>query len=98
MVAQTCERFTMASYTHYAEATGQVIGSYRMGFELADRAGGATLRVSIEYVLPSGARRILGFAFGQAYARWCTRQMVQDAQTHFARLTVPAGSVTGDAA
>ncbi len=64
-----------------------VIGSYRMGFELTPRPDGTALRVSIEYLLPAaGLPRLLGRLFGGAYARWCTRQMVTDAQKHFARL------------
>lgn len=63
-----------------------VIGSYRMGFELTPRPAGTALRASIEYLRPAaGPPRFLGLLFGGAYARWCTRQMVTDAQRHFAR-------------
>jgi hypothetical protein len=63
-----------------------VIGRYKMGFELSPRPAGTMLRVFIEYLRPwSGLPRLLGLFFGGTYARWCTRQMVTDAQKHFAR-------------
>jgi hypothetical protein len=63
-----------------------VIGRYRMGFELTPNPAGTTLRVFIQYLRPaSGLPRLLGRFFGGTYARWCTRQMVSDAQKHFAR-------------
>ena len=61
-----------------------VIGHYRMGFELAPRGKGSLLRVFIEYALPE--KRFahgLGRWFGRYYARWCTRQMVDEAVKHF---------------
>lgn len=58
-----------------------VIGAYRMGFELTTDRVGSRLRVTIDYdVPPTGASRVLGKVFGRAYARWCTRQMVEDAR------------------
>jgi hypothetical protein len=61
-----------------------VIGAYRMGFDIAARGDASLLRVFIEYALPSrGVARWLGRAFGPAYARWCTRRMVQDAVARF---------------
>ena len=62
-----------------------VIGPYRMGFDL-DSVGGATkLRVAISYQLPArGVSRLLGQLFGQSYARWCVRQMAEDAQRSLA--------------
>jgi hypothetical protein len=54
-----------------------VIGAYRMGFELTAIRAGSNLRVTIDYDVPP---RILGRVFGHAYARWCTRQMVEDAR------------------
>jgi hypothetical protein len=54
-----------------------VIGAYRMGFELTPDRAGSSLRVTIEYDVPPG---VLGRIFGRAYARWCTRQMVEDAR------------------
>jgi hypothetical protein len=61
-----------------------VIGHYRMGFELSPQGNGSMLRVFIEYALPErGLARWLGHLFGRYYARWCTRQMVDDAVKHF---------------
>lgn len=61
-----------------------VIGRYRMGFALRPDGTSARLRVAIDYELP--AKRIphlLGRLFGRSYAKWCTRQMVRDAQHSF---------------
>lgn len=61
-----------------------VIGHYRMGFEIAARGESATLRVFIDYALPEApATRWLGQIFGNAYARWCTTRMTDDAARHF---------------
>ena len=61
-----------------------VIGHYRMGFELSAQGNASMLRVFIEYALPERApARWLGRLFGRYYARWCTRQMVDDAVEHF---------------
>ena len=66
-----------------------VIGHYRMGFELSPQGNGSMLRVFIEYALPErGLARWLGRLFGRYYARWCTRQMVDDAVKRFE--TLPA--------
>ena len=61
-----------------------VIGHYRMGFELSAYESGSLLGVFIEYRLPARAPASwLGRLFGPYYARWCTRQMVDDAVKHF---------------
>ena len=62
-----------------------VIGSYRMGFTVTRTVGGSSLRVTIDYALPTtGVSRVLGWAFGRTYAKWCTRRMVQDVEHMFA--------------
>lgn len=71
------------------ETVGQprllVIGSYRMGFDLTPDGSNPRLRVAIDYDLPAyGIPWLLGQLFGRGYAKWCTRQMVQDAQHSFA--------------
>ncbi len=60
-----------------------VIGSYEMGFELSAEAEGSALRVWIDYEPP--ARGIGKFVpgLGDAYARWCVRQMASDAMRAF---------------
>ena len=61
-----------------------VVGHFRMGFELSAQGNASMLRVFIEYALPERApARWLGRLFGRYYARWCTRQMVDDAVEHF---------------
>lgn len=62
-----------------------VIGRYQMGFALTPTEEGATqLHVDIEYELPArGLARLLGRLFASVYAKWCTEQMVTEAQRHF---------------
>ena len=61
-----------------------VIGSYRMGYEIAPKGQSSQLRVFIDYALPDGPiSHWLGRLFGNFYARWCTQRMVNDAATHF---------------
>ena len=63
-----------------------VIGAYRMEFDLEPMAGGSKLRVAIDYALPdSGFGRVLGRLFAPAYARWCTKRMVDDAVGYFSQ-------------
>jgi uncharacterized protein YndB with AHSA1/START domain len=57
-----------------------VIGSYRMGFDLEPTGATTKLRVSIDYLLPAkGMSRLFGLMFAAMYARWCVRQMAEDA-------------------
>ncbi len=61
-----------------------VIGLYRMGFDLESIGATSRLRVAIDYQLPNkGMSRLLGRMFGRAYAKWCARQMAEDAQRYF---------------
>lgn len=58
-----------------------VIGAYRMGFEITTEVGGCAVRVFLDYAKPrAGVSRWLAALFGGAYARWCTRRMVNEAQ------------------
>ena len=80
-------------------ARGRAVGSRiamfgrAFGFRLALEEvvtvpGAAKLRVVIDYALPdTGAGRVLGRLFGPAYARWCTRRMVDDAIEYFSAPT-----------
>ena len=72
-----------------------VIGAYEMNFDLKPMSGGTRLTVSIRYDLPPrGFPRFLSLLFHRAYARWCTKKMVIDAQRHFSALVaspVPSG-------
>src|SRR5512138_873121 len=63
-----------------------IIGAYRMGFELAPLSDQCQLRVFIDYSLPkSGFPRLLGHLLARWYAKWCTNQMLIDAQKRFSR-------------
>lgn len=59
-----------------------VIGSCRMGFELARRDEGTTFRVFIDYEWPR-RRRWLGRLLGGLYARWCVNQMAAGVEYRF---------------
>ena len=60
-----------------------VIGPYRMGFETAPAGERSRLRVFIEYELPRGPARVLGWLLGPPYARWCVLRMLNDAARSF---------------
>ena len=61
-----------------------VIGDYRMGFEIRPLASSVSLRVFIDYALPTKfPGSALGPLLGAFYARWCTASMAQDAANHF---------------
>jgi hypothetical protein len=79
---------TLKAWETLGEPQLLVIGAYRMGFRIAAEGGGSLLAVSIEYALP--AHGWLGRLLGPAYARWCCRRMVRDAQEAFA----PDGAAT----
>ena len=62
----------------------QVMAQYRMGFELTSRGDSSLVRVFIDYSLPTNAPGSwLGRLLGGVYARWCTKQMADDAARHF---------------
>jgi hypothetical protein len=63
-----------------------VIGSYRMGFEIAAREGGSRLTVFIDWNDPPAPWLWLGRLLGPAYARWCARSMANGAADHFRSL------------
>lgn len=70
---------------HTVAAHLLVIGQYRLGFELAEAPAGSRLRVRIDYDLPRGPARLLGWLLAGTYARWCVRSMVADAKRYFER-------------
>ena len=59
-----------------------VIGHYKMGFEIIPQAEHSSLRVFIDYDLPT-ANVWLGRLFGNFYARWCVAQMIKGVSDHF---------------
>jgi hypothetical protein len=57
-----------------------VIAGYCMDLALDEVDGETSVRVRIEYDLPtSGWQRLVGALLGHAYARWCVDRMVEDA-------------------
>lgn len=63
-----------------------VVGPYRMAFDLESVGTASKLRVAIDYLAPTkGIPQLLGRMFGRAYAKWCVRQMAEDAQRSFER-------------
>ena len=61
-----------------------VMAHYRMGFELTPSGDASMARVFIGYSLPVTAPGSwLGRLLGGVYARWCTKQMADDAANHF---------------
>lgn len=70
--------------------------SYRMGFSIDQAGSGSRLTVFIDYALPpSGVGRVLGLLFGDWYARWCVRSMLNTAASHFRdHRPIPSGLST----
>ena len=61
-----------------------VVAHYRMGFELTRTGDSSLVRVFIDYSLPTSAPGSwLGRLLGGVYARWCTKQMADDAARQF---------------
>ena len=60
-----------------------VIGAYKMGLRLKPTGQQSNLSIFIDYDLPT-SNAWLGTLFGDMYARWCVRMMLDDAQKHFA--------------
>lgn len=62
-----------------------VMGSYRMGFDLARTRDGSLLRVVIDYAWPSTRwGRWWGRILAAYYARWRARSVAEGAARHFA--------------
>lgn len=61
-----------------------VIGQYKMGFMIRPQGKKSSLRVFINYDLPTQpSTRWLGYLFGRMYAKWCVQQMLQTAKERF---------------
>ena len=61
-----------------------VIDHYTLGFEIKPENNNSNLRVYIDYKLPkSPATRLLGYLFGNTYAKWCVGQMLNGVKKHF---------------
>jgi carbon monoxide dehydrogenase subunit G len=59
-----------------------VIGSYTMGFRLTPLSTGSELTIFIDYEMPK-KNAWLGTLFGDMYAKWCVRQMLEGARGQF---------------
>lgn len=86
-------------YRKVWETEGQpqllIIGPYQMGFEITPTGQSMSLRVFINYSLPTvWWQQPLGFLFAKAYARWCTQRMANDAARRFAIGTANAFTST----
>jgi hypothetical protein len=67
-----------------------IIGPYQMGFEINPSGNQVSLRVFINYSLPSiWWQRLLGRMFAKAYASWCTLRMANDAAMRFSNRAQP---------
>lgn len=60
-----------------------VIGNYQMGIEVSSKEKGSEIKIFIDYDLPSGNTRVLGYLFGGIYAKWCVRRMLGGVREHF---------------
>lgn len=61
-----------------------VIGHYKMGFEIKPDTKGSRIKIFIDYDLPkSYPTRWLGYLFGDFYARWCIKQMINGVKENF---------------
>ncbi len=56
---------------------------YQMGVEINSQDKASNLKVFIDYELPKGVNRLLGYLFGDVYAKWCVRQMLDGAREEF---------------
>ena len=61
-----------------------VINHYKLGFEIIADKNNSRLRVFIDYELPKSTKtHLLGILFGELYAKWCVRQMINGAINEF---------------
>jgi hypothetical protein len=66
-----------------------IVARYRMGFSLSPLSNGCRLTAFIDYALPEKAiGRLLGALAGRVYARWCVRNLLQQALAHFGTVQV----------
>lgn len=61
-----------------------VIDHYALGFEIKPHGENSMLKVYIDYDPPKSDRtQWLGLLFGEMYAKWCVKQMVNGVKNHF---------------
>lgn len=59
-----------------------VIGHYQMEIKIQPKNSKSLLNISIDYDLPQ-KNAWLGRLFGDVYARWCVKQMINGVKDHF---------------
>jgi hypothetical protein len=65
-----------------------ILAQYRMGFSLQALPRSCLVTAHIDYSLPTkGYRRLLGQLAGGVYARWCVRNVLDQAAAHFGNAT-----------
>jgi hypothetical protein len=65
-----------------------ILAQYRMGFSLQALPRSCLVTAHIDYSLPTrGYRRLLGRLAGGVYARWCVRNVLDQAAAHFGNAT-----------
>jgi uncharacterized membrane protein len=65
-----------------------ILAQYRMGFSLQALPRSCVVTAHIDYSLPTrGYRRLLGRLAGGVYARWCVRNVLDQAAAHFGNAT-----------
>lgn len=61
-----------------------VIDHYTLGFEIKPENKGCKIKVFIDYNLPRSLKTYwLGLLFGEMYAKWCVKQMINGVKAHF---------------
>lgn len=61
-----------------------VIDHYKLGFEIAPDKNNSRLTIFIDYELSKSAKTyLLGILFGEFYAKWCVRQMINGVSNEF---------------
>ncbi len=66
-----------------------VIDQYQMGFEISEEKNELGLTVFINYNTPqTGIGKWFGNSVASRYAKWCVRQMADDANAHFSEIQI----------
>ncbi|MEK7558912.1 MAG: SRPBCC family protein [Patescibacteria group bacterium] len=61
-----------------------VIDHYKLGFEIVPDKNNSRFTVFIDYEFPKSlGTRWIGYLFGEFYAKWCVKQMINGASNEF---------------
>lgn len=70
-----------------------VIDHYALGFKIKPDDNGSIFTVYIKYNLPESIKtRFLGNLFGEIYAKWCVKQMINTTKKHFEKTFQSVGN------